>query len=413
MFGMFTLRSFVPREPENVRDPILTRNTLGGEGGYGWNTQNYVFYDKIFVSQAWRNSYFPGIFGSTTTNYDYRRTIEGTEYAGLSGAIRISAGSSSSGMLRDGRVFYNGSDKGINTWLQNNWRSLKDIFTPCFGNSVMALLSSGEFYDWTISTANSTPVVFSGTDTTVVPNVVKNLTDVDRIVAITQAHACDCLVGCKDDSVWHVKYPSDGGAGSPAIKKMANVRYSEIAFAQLGDYHDLSYLVKIGKPRELWRISRADRATTISTTITQVNPHAFPVNGSTTVDLLQDEDEEFVDGVSNEFHATFLTNKRVLVFRTSSNSSGYYPQGVAFKQFVLTEAQKPPVRMCTAAAYSMAVELADGIYLLSNNGLANYESGASNSGEYYNAYSKMERVSSWSALQTHLDLNREDYTPAS
>lgn len=422
------------------RPDVLNRFNLQGEGGYTWSTFNFIDKDIMYVSQDWANSYYPAVIGgspanATTSNTDYYKkrkcvkTLNGTTYYGLSGLLRFCSGNKNkSAIFRDGYVYWNGGNENLHPWLRDNMNNLKDIFMPSTDNPTAAahnvqivLTKNGELrkLDLQDATEYNNPPLFRGTT---VSGATKIFTDAYKIISVNQAHGNDCIVSCTDDTVWHVRVNNHYASYNSATPKYThavqidNLKASDILFACHGDPNESGYVVQKDDLTKLYKLertasealagARADivRRSALPLTIT---PYVYGSAAGDTTNLLG-AGEWFIDGTANEFQYAFLTNKRVHTFKAPSNSA----QDARSPKCVTHNI--PPgvsaVRFVASTAYAMVVELSDGLYLLSSNGLANIN-GGSNGTEYYTAYENMEKVQAWTTLVQELSGNRPDAVP--
>ena len=323
MFGLPTFRTwtYVPPRPTE-RPPLIERFTLQGEGGYPWNTFNFVDSDVMYVTSRFANQYYPSIIGGGPsspntqyyTTYKYTTAVDGTTYFGLSGMVRICTGNeNNTAIFRNGRVFWGGGNTKIHPWVRDNNLEFKDIFMPSsyFKHYIqVVLMSNGELrrLDLNDAAEESNPPIIQGLDTST--NTYKPLTDVTRIIAVNQGHNSDCIVGCEDDTVWHVR--SFAGPVNAIARRIQNLKNSEILFAQIGDSGDSCYVVLKDDTKKLYRLYNTgrhlDTANEMNTFVwlqyrelTPVNTVAFSYSSTGSVKLL-DDDEYFIDGCSNEFH---------------------------------------------------------------------------------------------------------------
>ena len=419
-----------------VRPSILNRFTLQGEGGYDWDTFNFIDKDKMYVNQAWANARYQSVLGGRplTPNTAYNRykhnvTIGGTDYYGLSGLLRFCSGNSNqSAIFRDGKVFYGGTE-ATHTWLTNNMLKVKDLFMPSSDSRrsdnvsinpyIQILLDTdGNLRKLTLNNATeyANPPAISGTSTA---GTTKTLSDVYRIVCVNQAHACDCIVACYDDTVWYIAKDSYYSTYSNNVKasQIANLGAADILFAQNGDPGDSAYVVLKSDFTKLYKLEKSAHGETITgRSLTPVNTSPFTYWTGTlpsgwterSFDILEDG-EWFIDGTSNEFQYAFLTNKRVHTFKaevTFSQYSGLNPLRTTFNLPAGVEA----IRFIASTAYGMVVELSDGLYLLSSNGINNL-GGGSNGTEYRTAYSYMQKVQAWTSLVQNLSSGNTDVIP--
>lgn len=461
----YTLGANVIVQP-NKRQNLLDRFTLQGEGGYGWNTFNFVNRGDVYATVGYANTIYPNVLGGSPsvpapyyTTYAYTTSFEGTTYYGLSGILRIGAGNRNQGAIfRDGKVFYmdydlDSNNRPINNrpsgphlynWARDNMHRFKDLFMPSSYSNYRCqavLLTSGELYELDLDNRPSSPPLI--------------LNDVDRILAINQAHNADFIVAKKDHTVWHVALAGNliPASGQSEARQIPNLDARSINFIQIGDPWNSLYvcltsdntkiyrlLSDMSEPRSLGKfqwitgVSNTPMSTAPSPAATldwfgvktqdgdtlatlAAGPIAGvtygkhkPITGFVPFNLLE-PGEYFVDGMSNEFHFTWLTNRYVHTFRGYGGASFGYAPGLAYKKFTLP-ANTEPVKMCTATAYSMTLQLTDGFYLLSHQGVSSYLGGTIAPGGmselYYDPYQLFERFEIWNNLVQNLSATRTD-----
>jgi hypothetical protein len=431
-----------PNEPDLLDEPcvieresVLDRFTLQGEGGYQWNTFNFVDKDKVFTFQSYANTYFPGIIGGSPNNpttesyntYKYTQTIAGNTYYGLQNCLRICAGNDNiSGIFRDGVVFTAGTRR-YHKWIKDNLLDFKDLFMPSSYATkyIQALLTNdGKLYNLDLTDAPAVPVGDPLPTTTIVPQVMegtrvngttKTLDDVTRFVAINQAHNSDMIVACADNTVWHVVVGSSLTPGDYQARQIDNMLASDILFAQIGDPGDSCFVVLKNDPTKLYRfvtsagnivsrdLSNSGWLEKRSPTPVDLSPFVYYGSNSTT---LLEPGEFFMHGASNEFHYTFMTNKYIHTFKAAYNGT-YNGSSPLYKKYSYP-AGVNPIRMSTSTSYAMVAELSDGFYLLSSNGIASLNTNAGSGGEYYTAYQNMDKIQSWTDLALFLAPSRPD-----
>ena len=422
------------------RPDVLNRFNLQGEGGYTWSTFNFIDKDIMYVSQAWANSYYPAVIGGspaniTTSNTDYYKkrkcikTINGTTYYGLSGLLRFCSGNKNkSAIFRDGYVYWNGGNETLHPWLRDNMNNLKDIYMPSTDNTTadahnvqIVLTKNGELrkLDLRDATEYNNPPLFRGTT---VSGATKIFTDAYKIISVNQAHGNDCIVSCTDDTVWHVRVNNHYASYNTATPKYThavqidNLKASDIHFACHGDRNESGYVVQKDDLTKLYKLERTAsealagaRADIVRRSVSPltITPYVYGSAAGDSTNLLG-PGEWFIDGTANEFQYAFLTNKRVHTFKAPSNSAQDARSPKCVTHNIPTGVSA--VRFVASTAYAMVVELSDGLYLLSSNGLANIN-GGTDGVEYYTAYENMEKVQAWTTLVQELSGNRPDVVP--
>jgi hypothetical protein len=377
------------------RQDLLDRFTLQGEGGYAWNTFNFVNRDIMYAPLEYKNSYYTPIVGASYTTYAYTTSFGGISYYGLSGVLRMGAGNhNQSAIFRDGNVFYtheSGGSRGpfVYSWIKDNLHTFKDIFMPssyAWTNCQVVLLTSGDLVELDLRNRYNPPRVI--------------LTNVSRVVAINQAHNSDCIVAKYDDTVWHVTLRSDTYTSADyEARQILNLDDSDILFAQIGDPGNSCFVCLKSDPTKIYRLTTGTRHLGSFSWLTARSNTPATLPG-----LPLGAGEYFVDGASNEFHYVLLTNKRILCYRGDGGSYGYGP--VPFVARNLAPGVSA-VSMSTSTSYSMAVRLTDGYYLLSVQGMGNYKTGGGPA-PYYNAYVNMDKFTMWNNLVQNLSSGRPD-----
>lgn len=464
---------YVAPPPTNCREDILNRSGLGGDGGYNWNTFNFINSGKMYVSEAWADYYFPSVIGSSPASttigdawdtYGFTENRAGKDYYGLGKNNKLLTFGPESppkpnrivrggvAMFKDGKVYSSGVEMYY-PWIEANVDNIKDIHVPMHegeagaGHALCILLKTGELLTLNFtpdgSAENSIPSVIEGVyikpngtspdvnaDWTAAeaPNR-KRLTDVNRILAINRGHSADMLVACDDDTVWQVKFPvsrSDytngwnensvgGGAWAYQLKGFNDrpLLASELCFITIGDPGDSVQFVLNGKPQELYRL-RVDLTGTTEkyralNSFQWFTGGAIQINLTPYTDSLGDDignllesDEFFVDGGANEFYTALLTNKAVHTFKSIYST---WAVGDPYNKLSLP-AGADAVTFPTATAYAFIVELSNGYYLVSRQGLASFDIMSSDNnnlnGAYSNAPDKLEFLTDYSALATSL-----------
>jgi hypothetical protein len=452
--------------PPNKRQPLLERFTLQGEGGYGWNTFNFVNKQEMYAPIGYANDVYSVVLSGTPssptrhyTTYAYTTSFDGTTYYGLSGILRIGAGNYNQGAIfRDGNVFYTSytiTEAGAVTdpkpngpffypWIKNNIHSFKDLFMPSsyrHNKCQAVLLTSGELYELDLDNRPTSPHLI--------------LNNVDKFLAINQAHNADFIVSRKDNTVWHVALIGNHvpASNQSEAQQIPGLNANEIKFIQIGDPWNSLYVCLTSDTTKVYRLltdmtgaqlrnlSNFKWITGVSSTAMNTAPAPAstldwfgaqsgdtlstaavgpvagvnygkhkPITGFVPFNLLE-PGEYFVDGMSNEFHFTWLTNRYVHTFRAYGSAQYGYSPGLAYKKFTLP-ANAQPVQMCTATSYSMTLQLTDGYYLLSHRGISNYLGGAVDPNGmlylYYDPYQLFERFELWNTLVKNLSGSRED-----
>lgn len=402
------VRICCPKDPEK-RQPLLDRFTLQGEGGYDWNSYNFVNRDKLYGTLSYRDNLVNIMTQAEYDKYKYEVVLGGVQYYGLTGVLRAcQAANNQSVLCRDGNVYFLGSGgPKMSTWLLNNYTIMQDIFMPSTHGAVcgptqVVLLTTGDlyFFDLQAVAANSAHI----------PPII--LPNVDRFVCINQAHNADCIVVTKSKLVYHVAVNSTAGSPSPyGVQQITNIgNTDDIEFMQIGDGADSCYVCYKTNPSAVYPIN-CQFANRVGHDkfgwFTSKNNTPFMTLGA---------GEYFVDGCSNEFDNVFLTNKRVLCYRNNDNCCANLPLtpanqdcGIPFTAHNLPPG-KTAKRLTTSCSYSMTVELSDGYYLLSRRPYSQYtassEPRAACGG--FPAYGFLSNFTIWNTLVQSLSTSRPD-----
>jgi hypothetical protein len=389
-------------KPPPRRQRLLNRFTMQGEGGYAWNTYNFVNRDKIYATPEYSVGIQANMGGAVEYNkYKYTTTYDGTTYYGLSGAIRVSlAANNNSVILRNGLVYYSGNGPYMSNWIKNNASIMWDMFMPSThgngGPTQVVLLTTGNLFFVDLRNFATNP--------NFVPPII--LPNIERFLAINQSHNSDLLVLSKDKKVYHVVTHSTGGSPSPyAYQEITNIGDTDdIEFMSIGDGANSCYVCYSSDLKKVYPINCS-------------NPNRdghgsnsfgwFTSKNNTASNIFLDNDEYFVDACGNEFDVVFLTNKRVLCYSTIDNE--YDRCGITYWQHPLPSGSKA-VRMSTSCSYSMAVELSDGYYLLSRRPITQYATGDSAGVACigFPTYQYFAKFEIWNTLQRNLSATRPD-----
>jgi hypothetical protein len=451
--------------PPEKRQNLLDRFTLQGEGGYAWNTFNFVNKGDVYATLGYANAIYPNVLGGSPaalapqyTTYAYTTSFEGTTYYGLSSILRIGAGNNNQGaVFRDGKVFYMNYDLNpagvpinqrpagpfVYQWVKDNIHRFKDLFMPSSYSHYRCqavLLTSGDLHELDLDDRPANPPLI--------------LNNVNRILAINQAHNADFIVAKNDHTVWHVGLAGNltPTSGQSEARQIPGLDARSIKFIQIGDPWNSLYvcltsdntkvyrlLTNMAEPRSLsvfqwitgvsntpmntepapgatfdWFGVSTGTGETLATTAAGPGSATYgkhkPISGFVPFNLLE-PGEYFVDGMSNEFHFTWLTNRYVHTFRAYGGVSYGYAPGLAYKKFALP-VNSVPVQMSTATAYSMTLQLTDGYYLLSHQGVSSYLGGSIAPGGmaeiYYDPYQLFEKFEIWNTLVRNLSASRPD-----
>jgi hypothetical protein len=390
-------------KPPPKRQKLIDRFTMQGEGGYAWNTYNFVNKDKVYAPQSYANSIRDIMTQAEYDKYKYSITFEGTQFYGLSGALRVSqAAYNNTVILRNG-VFYfsGGSPNGPyrSNWIAQNAKNMYDMFMPSTHNAdpsptQVVLLTTGDLHFLDLREVK--------TNSSHIPPII--LPNIERFAAINQSHNSDLIVISKDKKVYHVGVNST--TGSPAtyayqeITNMGNT--DDIAFMQIGDAADSCYVCYKSDLTKVYPINCS-----VSNRTGHNQWGWFTSSSNTPKSITLDIDEYFVDGCSNEFDNVFLTNKRVLCYHNIDTCCGG-TCSVTYTEHTLPFGSKA-VRMATSCSYSMAVELSDGYYLLSRRPISEYATGASIAAcNGYPTYQYFAKFDYWNTLIRNLSATRPD-----
>ena len=395
-----------PPKRGTKRQTLLDRFTMQGEGGYGWNTYNFVNRDKIYAPNFYANG-IQTIMGVTEYNkYKYNATIGGTQYYGLSGSLRVcQANNNKSVILRNGNVYLGtGTGPFRSNWVKNNASIMSDMFMPSTdgvgGFTQVVLLTTGNLHFLNLDKVK--------TNESYVPPII--LSNIDRFLCINQAHRADLIVLSYDKKVYHVAVDSNAGQTwasgyySQEITNMGDT--DDIAFMQIGDGFDTCNVCYKSDQTKIYPILCSDS----KRSNTRWGQFTARSNTAKVLSVPLDPGEYFVDGCSNEFDCVFLTNYRILCF-----SGGTYPPDSTYDrcsrkvEIHNLPVGTTPVKMSTSTAYSMAVELSDGYYLLSRRSYTEYNTGASIApcGDYP-TYDFFAKFTIWDTLIQGLSSSRPD-----
>ena len=395
-----------PPKRGTKRQTLLDRFTMQGEGGYGWNTYNFVNRDKIYAPNFYANG-IQTIMGVTEYNkYKYNATIGGTQYYGLSGSLRVcQANNNKSVILRNGNVYLGtGTGPFRSNWVKNNASIMSDMFMPSTdgvgGFTQVVLLTTGNLHFLNLDKVK--------TNESYVPPII--LSNIDRFLCINQAHRADLIVLSYDKKVYHVAVDSNAGQTwasgyySQEITNMGDT--DDIAFMQIGDGFDTCNVCYKSDPTKIYPILCSDS----KRSNTRWGQFTARSNTAKVLSVPLDPGEYFVDGCSNEFDCVFLTNYRILCF-----SGGTYPPDSTYDrcsrkvEIHNLPVGTTPVKMSTSTAYSMAVELSDGYYLLSRRSYTEYNTGASKAPcDDYPTYDFFTKFTIWDTLIQGLSSSRPD-----
>lgn len=397
------------------RKPLLGRVTLGGEGGYPWDSFNFLDNGKMYMLPGFGDIAIPMMFGSFAECPNYaKETHEGWTYHTIDNMVRFAYGNYNRlAMFRDGTCFvldYNTNRRRFtNSWLRDNVNSIRDIFTPSsydYSHNIFVLLN-----DDTLRIMTVTPEYKDRE-----PSFLAHATE---ILAINQSHNRDCFIAHKDDTVWHWNTTSTtqgSGSGQIMMADGSPLRASEILFITIGDAAGSAFVVFKSDHTKIYKINVDSRRNLSSFyRFTNVNPtplltpnDVVPGYNAPVTPMIEDG-ERFVDGVANEFHHTFMTNKRVHHFH--SIGGGYEDgstYGNKYKQFLLPECVET-VSMLPATAYAQVFRATDGYYNLAWAG--SIEGGGSV--YHYRTHTHMTKLNSFTSLATKLakEKNREQPFP--
>jgi hypothetical protein len=389
-------------KPTPKRQKLVDRFTMQGEGGYAWNTYNFVNRDKVYAPESYANTIRDIMSQAEYDKHRYTVTFNGTQFYGLSGGLRVSqAANNNTVMLRNGTVYYvGGTPNGPykSNWVAQNASIMYDMFMPSThgsgGPTQVVLLTTGNLHFLDLRQVKANP---SHIPPVILPNI-------DRFACINQSHNSDLIVISKDKKVYHVGVLSTSGSPNPyGYQEITNMGDTDdIAFMQIGDAADSCYVCYNSDLTKVYPIncSVADRT-----------GHDkwgwFTSKNNTAKSITLDLEEYFVDGCSNEFDNVFLTNKRVLCYHNIDTCCGG-TCGVTYTEHALPFGSKA-VRMATSCSYSMAVELSDGYYLLSRRPISEYNTGGSNAAcNGYPTYQYFAKFDYWNTLITNLSATRPD-----
>jgi len=383
-----------------ARPNVLERFTLGGEGGYLWNTYIYQCMDKVFTR------YTPWTYKTDVIDRHSQYTdSNGTTYWVNHGVLRSCIGNENQTCIyRDGHVMSKAGDFQLD-WIPNNLDDIQDIFMPSSYESTyiqIFLMNDGRLLQIPVqllyanrnrSTQESSITTINGTTTDGDTVALDNVTE---ILAINQAHNEDCIVKTDDNRVWHV----GGRTRYITARQIPDLNADEVMFCQLGDTWDSAYVVYNDRPAELYRLTFNDGAVRDLVTFKWINGvEACP---NTLINM--DDDEQFVHGCSNEFHAGFVTNKRIISYKCQvPYDKGYYDTKSG-KRLIDFSHSSNNIFFLGACAYTMAISIDDVPYLMSRsgyNGLDGYNSGKS-SDHFYEPLNRTDPMCDYDSLAVEL-----------
>lgn len=381
-----------------ARPNVLERFTLGGEGGYAWNTYIYQCFDKVFTrAQPW--TYKDPFFARHTQYTD----SNGTTYWVNHRVLRSCVGNNNQTCLyRDGWIASKAGNFQLN-WIPNNLDDIQDIFMPSSYQSTynqILLMNDGRLLQFPIARIESADASEREDEITTIRGVTTSgdtvsLNNVTAILAINQSHNEDCLVKTDDNRVWHV----GGRTASITARQIPDIDTDKIMFCQLGDNWDSAYVVYQDRPTELYRMTFEDGTARDLDTFKWINGVEVCPNTLITLDV----DEQFVHGCSNEFHAGFMTNKRILSYKCNNVSRNAYNPSSG-DRFVDFSHNSNNIFFLGACAYSMAISIDDIPYLMSRagyNGMSGYLSGKS-SDQFYDPLNRTDPMCDYDSLAIEL-----------
>ncbi len=361
-----------------ARPNALERFTLGGEGGYAWNTYIYQCFDKVFTrTQPW--TYKTGVIDRHTQYTD----SNGSTYWVNHGVLRSCAGNHNQTCLyRDGHVMCPAGDFQLD-WIPDNLDNIQDIFMPSsyqdtysqtllMNDGRLLLMPVKSLYDNRTSSDIQNNLITTINGTTTDGDTVA-LDNVTEMMAINQAHNEDCIVKTDDNRVWHV----GGRTATITARQIPGLDADEIMFCQLGDIWDSAYVVYNDRPAELYRLTFEDGAIRDIGAFKWLNGVEACPNTLITLD----NDEQFVHGCSNEFHAGFVTNKRIISYKCQVPYSNRQYDNISGNRLIDFSHSSNNIFFLGACSYSMAISIDDVPYLMSRNGyngLSGYLGGHSN-----------------------------------
>lgn len=339
MIVLPTIRSSYKKKQRNVLDLF----SVEGEGGY--NPYDYTF---MFKGSAFFNTdIYSSVANICADDTKFKSlTIGSNNYKFLENILRISLGNNNACiMYRDGSVDIRGRRTQF-TYLADVMYDIVDTFTPSTyagGNTQykqLLLLKNGDLVEIDC---------YNKTNTTI-------LTDVNSFVTKNQAHRCDAMVSTKDDSLYHVWVgPSplgapgyDGNGTATGVHKIIGLKYSEIIFATIGDPPAAATFCYKKDPKNIYRFNKG-----YGTNFKITGIQSTPIPSM----RLDDENEYYLDGMSQEFNSLFLTNKRAL-HRSSSNGTSDYSEAYKVSEWRYSKNWNFTIgkKICTPTAYTMIVE---------------------------------------------------------
>ena len=330
----------------------------------------------------------------------------GTTYWVNHGVLRSCIGNENQTCIyRDGHVMSKVGDFQLD-WIPNNLDDIQDIFMPSSYQSTyiqIFLMNDGRLLQIPVrslyknrsssTTQDSLITTINGTTTDGDTVALDNVTE---ILAINQAHNEDCIVKTDDNRVWHV----GGRTSTVTAIQIPDLNADEIMFCQLGDTWDSAYVVYKDRPAELYRLTFNDGTARDLVTFKWINGvDACP---NTLIDM--DDDEQFVHGCSNEFHAGFVTNKRIISYKCEVFYENKRYDTKTGNRLIDFSHSSDNIFFLGACAYSMAISIDDVPYLMSRNGyngLDGYNSGSSG-GNYFEPFNRTDPMCDYDSLAVEL-----------
>lgn len=358
---------------DGSRPNVLERFTLGGEGGYRWNTYVLQCFDKVFTRKhPWTLYENQGLILDTykhpstydrhttyTTNDEHSQEIT---YHVNHGVLRSCQGNKNKTCLyRDGWVLCPVGDFQLD-WIPNNLNDIQDIFMPSSYQHTynqILLMNDGRLLQLPVaalyneredsSKQNSLVVTISGVNTSGQTVALDNVTE---ILTINQAHNEDCIVRTDDNGVWHV----GGRTTNFSARQIPDIAADDIMFCQIGDNWDSAWVVFNNEPASLYRMTFQDG--------TARNLNNFEwitgVEACPNTLVTMDTDEQFVHGCSNEFHSCFITTKRVIGYKCDAPPKQPNNAGTTRLVDITYDTSITNIYCLGACAYSLALSI-DGV----------------------------------------------------
>ena len=387
--------------PNNVgkRPDVLERFTLGGEGGYAWNTYVYQCFDKVFTRRE------PWTYKENKTRHTFYTDSNNNKYYVNHGVLRNCEGNTNKVCLyRDGYISRPGTSVQVD-WIPENLDNMKDIFMPSSysdTNIQIILMKDGRLvqlpvsslYSLRNSSQQAKSDIITTIDGTTTDDETVALDNVTEIMAINQAHNEDCIVKTDDNRVWHV----GGRTSTITARQIPDLNADEIMFCQLGDTWDSAYFVYTNTPTDLYRFTFNDGTARDLGTFKWIN--GFEQSSL----IVLDDDEQFIHGCGNEFHAGFVTNKRIISYKCQVYYGNKRYDTSTGNRFIDFQHSSDNIYFLGACAYTMAISIDDVPYLMSRNGylgLGGYAHGSS-SGNYYEPYNRTDPMCDYDSLAIEL-----------